>query len=199
MDSSYGGVQRTLCPDDAAGVAALYPLSGDPVPAAPGIGGSSRNGAITLTWANVAGELGYEVWRASLPCYLAIAVDFDLADTVAAGVLSYADDDHGNGLAPNTTYCHRVRAFNAGGESSFSQPVQSEGTPLPTTLGDTDCDTSIGAVDALGVLRHVAVLTGGPACIPNGDVNCNGSIDAVDALLILRHVAGLAPPLPTAC
>jgi hypothetical protein len=196
MDESYGGVQRTLCPDDAAGVAALYPLTPSTPPAAPEIGGSSRNGAITVSWANVANELGNEVWRAPLPCDLAIAVDFDLVDTVPAGVLSYADDDHGNNLDPDTTYCHRVRAFNAGGESAFSQPSQSDGAPLPMTLGDTNCDTTIGAPDALGVLRHVAALTGGPSCILSGDVDCNGSISAVDALRILRHVAGLQPLVP---
>jgi hypothetical protein len=60
--------------------------------------------------------------------------------------------------------------------------------------GDTDCDGSTDAVDALHVLRDVVGL-GQSACIERGDVNCDGKRTAVDALGILRFVA-LLPPAP---
>lgn len=196
MDATYGGVQRTLCPDDAAGVVGLYPLTAGAPPPPPGNPGATRNETVTVTWTDVASELGYELWRAPLPCATTLAVDFRFLDSVADGVQSYVDNDYGNGLNASTTYCYKLRSFNTSGTSGFSGGAQSNEAPLPQTLGDVDCDGDVDAVDALGVLRHVATLTGGPACIASGDTDCGGTIAATDALRILRHVAGLQPLVP---
>lgn len=90
-------------------------------------------------------------------------------------------------------------------------------SPQPTTKplvwGDTDCDSQIGPLDSLRVLRLNAGLSTateatcmamGGLLIVNGtlqlwgDVNCNG-LDPVDAILILRFGAGLPVQTPADC
>ncbi len=66
-------------------------------------------------------------------------------------------------------------------------------------FGDVDCDGSVNAVDALKVLRSVALLSVTSGCATPigsgdplmGDVDCSGGVDAVDALALLRYVANL--------
>ena len=82
-------------------------------------------------------------------------------------------------------------------------------TPTPSTgpqlvQGNVDCLGDVSAVDALGVLKHVALLPPNPkgeGC-PDigqqvasawGDVNCDDSVDSIDALGILIFVAHLPP------
>jgi titin len=86
-----------------------------------------------------------------------------------------------------------------GGETPTPTPTGETPTPTPTPTptatpdgiqGDTNCDETVTAVDALFILREVARLSPG-ACAENGDVNCDGDRTSVDALGILRHVAGL--------
>ncbi|HEY5638741.1 MAG TPA: matrixin family metalloprotease [Dehalococcoidia bacterium] len=119
MDASYGGVSRTPCADDDAGASAVYPLDGGAPPAAPGSFSASGTTEALLTWSDVAGEWGYEVWRAPLACASATGPDFTLLDTVADGTLAYTDNDYGNGL-PSGSYCYKARAFDKSGESAFS-------------------------------------------------------------------------------
>ncbi len=58
--------------------------------------------------------------------------------------------------------------------------------------GDTDCGSTVTAVDALFTLRYVADIEPFAACIfVGGNANCDGNINAVDALAMLRDVAGL--------
>jgi hypothetical protein len=87
-----------------------------------------------------------------------------------------------------------------------------EASPTPGGLliqGDVNCSGEADAVDALQVLRHVALLsaTPPPGC-PEigsgvaslwGDADCNDAVDAVDALQILRHVAQLQVTQPPGC
>lgn len=70
---------------------------------------------------------------------------------------------------------------------------------LGLIAGDTDCDATVDAVDALQVLRETAGLPAGAECLPAGDVNCDGARTAVDALFILRHVAALPVNQPDDC
>jgi hypothetical protein len=136
MDGSYGGIVHTPCADDEAGASALYPLGSGTVPPAPGgLSASGGANAINLAWQGVSGEMGYEVWRAALPCSGASESDFSLIDTVVAGVLAYSDNNYGSGLDMGSDYCYAVRAFNQNGESPFSTPAGlagSGGTPTPT-------------------------------------------------------------------
>jgi CSLREA domain-containing protein len=83
-----------------------------------------------------------------------------------------------------------IGAFEFGAEPGPFPPPQS---------GDADCNSSVEAVDALSVLRHVAALPPRAACLELGDVNCDTAIDAVDALLVLRYVAALPVSLPPGC
>lgn len=223
MDSSYGGIVHTPCADDAAGASAIYPLGTGSVPAPPnGLAAAAGANAINLTWQDVASEMGYEVWRAALPCSGAAGNDFSLIDTVAAGATTYTDDNYGSGLDMGTDYCYKVRAFNKNGESAFSSPAGTgSGSPTPTPsppptpspsptptpslspppapLGDTTCDGVVDAIDALFVLRSVAGLGPAPDCIARGDVDCDTDLDAVDALGILRYVAGLSTLVGYGC
>lgn len=57
--------------------------------------------------------------------------------------------------------------------------------------GDVDCNGSVEALDATGVLRDVGILAA-PDCIIAGDVDCDGDRDGMDALLILRFIVALA-------
>ncbi len=133
MDGSYGSVQRTLCADDQDGAEALYALSAGSPPPAPGNVGAGRSGAVTVTWDDVANEMGFEIWRAPLACATAQTSDFKLLDTVGDDILSYVDNDYGGGLDGQSTYCYKLRSFNTSGASAFSATVQADGTgPTPT-------------------------------------------------------------------
>ena len=65
-------------------------------------------------------------------------------------------------------------------------------------MGDVTGDGSIGAADAVQILRW---LVGLPICqgcdISNGDTNCDDGIAAADAVTILRWLVGL--PVGDAC
>jgi CSLREA domain-containing protein len=82
------------------------------------------------------------------------------------------------------------------GTSEFSDCIEGEG--IGGHLGDVDCDGGVDAVDALGVLRHVANLSD-PPCLNLADVNCDTAVNAVDALGILRFVAGLSVNQEPSC
>ncbi|MGB7156758.1 MAG: fibronectin type III domain-containing protein, partial [Tepidisphaeraceae bacterium] len=67
---------------------------------------------IDLAWNDVATETGYTIERS-----LTGTGGWTQIDTVGANVTTYADS---TGLSGNTTYHYRVRATNAGGDSSYS-------------------------------------------------------------------------------
>ncbi len=98
----------------------------------------------------------------------------------------------------------------AGNTSEFAVPVA-----LQFLKGDIDCDGSVTSVDALFLLRQVALLpvnlnAGCPAmdaaaaasvsaATARGDIDCDGGITSVDALFLLRYVALLNVSLPGGC
>jgi hypothetical protein len=65
-------------------------------------------------------------------------------------------------------------------------------TPIPTgapLLGDANGDGSVGADDALLILRYSLDIIGSDGLVlENCDMNSDGEIDASDALLLLRLV-----------
>ena len=87
--------------------------------------------------------------------------------------------------------------------TSSPEPIDSAvPTPTPTSTpspqppqtdsalhGDTDCDGTIDAKDALAVLRSVASISGAGCSPAATDVNCSGAAETTDALAILRYVA----------
>lgn len=68
------------------------------------------------------------------------------------------------------------------GEVDFIRPV----------FGDTDCDLTVGAKDALMDLRLTAHFVSGAPCFNVSDANCDGAHDALDALAKLRYAAHLS-------
>ena len=83
------------------------------VPAAPRLEAARvAHRAVRLAWTNVANETGYQIYRR----VDGSAADYALIRTVGANVTSVTDD----GLEVGKTYLYKVRAFNAAGNSAFS-------------------------------------------------------------------------------
>lgn len=70
----------------------------------------------------------------------------------------------------------------------ISSPGSSAGAVLQ---GDTDCNQTVDAEDALWALREAASLDVQPCTKTAGDVDCDGSIEAGDAIAIIEFSAGL--------
>lgn len=96
--------------------------------------------AIDLTWRdNSSDEDGFEIERQLQ------GRDWQRITTVGRNVTNYSD----TGLSPNTTYCHRVRAYNAAGSSDYSNtscattprlnrdPIANAGPDQTVTAGTT--------------------------------------------------------------
>lgn len=116
MPSMCDRTQLVLEPDDIAGLEAIYPPSSAvQPPSAPSLssvvtGGSSPTSTLVLSWSNVSNEDGYRVERS------ADGSSFTQIAQVGSNVVTYTN----TGLAANTTYYYRVRAYNSGGSSSYS-------------------------------------------------------------------------------
>lgn len=67
--------------------------------------------SIYIDWTDVSGETGYKVEQGDANCS-----NFSQIDTTGADVSEYT----ATGLSTGTTYCYRVRAYNGGGDSSYS-------------------------------------------------------------------------------
>ena len=74
----------------------------------------TQKATINLSWTdNSLNEDGFRIERGSLP-----AGPFSLLTTVGANVTAYSDVI--NADAGGTQYCYRVQAYNAAGQSGFS-------------------------------------------------------------------------------
>ncbi|MCC6858164.1 MAG: M36 family metallopeptidase [Bryobacterales bacterium] len=95
-------------------------------PAAPtGLGaGAVSSSQINLTWTdNSDNEQGFKIER----CQGAGCSSFAQIATAAAGATSYGD----TGLAANTTYGYRVRAYNTAGDSGYSNVAEATTQQAP--------------------------------------------------------------------
>jgi hypothetical protein len=112
------GQDKFIQPDDQAGAASLYPLSG----AAPGAPSAlsvtqSAPTSNTLTWTGASGsKFAYQIDRATPDCNST----FRPLNSVAGTSTTYVDNNYGQGLPANTPYCYRIKALGAGGDSAFS-------------------------------------------------------------------------------
>jgi hypothetical protein len=70
---------------------------------------------------------------------------------------------------------------------------------LPIFCGDVDCNGTVDAHDALGIILVLASVEPVADCISEGSVNCDGVLDINDALDILRYAGGLPLGLPEGC
>ena len=130
-DDSGDGIQEPLL--DVSNTAifnpALVPTTVETPPAAPTnlLTEAISSSQINLTWTdNDNTEQGFKIER----CTGAACTDFVQIGTVVANVTSYAS----TGLAPETSYSYRVRAFNAAGDSDYSNTasaVTPTGPALP--------------------------------------------------------------------
>ena len=114
--SNYISVKGTA--DDIVTLKFSGQSNGPPPAAAPAAPGSLVARAvsktrITLSWTDNAGnEAGFRIER----CTGAGCTNFTQIAQVGAGVTSFSN----SGLRRRTTYSYRVRAFNAGGDSGYS-------------------------------------------------------------------------------
>jgi len=98
-----------------------------PTPAPPtGLGATATSASqIDLAWGdNSVNENGFEIER----CLGAGCTNFTAIASVAANVLTYSN----TGLAANTLYRYRVRAFNDGGSSGYSNEVAATTLAAPS-------------------------------------------------------------------
>ena len=65
----------------------------------------------TVTWENVNNETGYEIYRA-----FSSGGTYTQIGTTGTDQITYTDNE----VIPNTQYCYKVKAINAGGNSPFS-------------------------------------------------------------------------------
>ena len=106
---------------DSLGVGTIVNDDGAAPPMAPGnlIANATSSSTIALAWKdNASDEAGFQVERKS-------SGEFALLATVGANVNVY----HDSGLLAGTAYVYRVRAFNASGNSLYSNEVSA--TTLP--------------------------------------------------------------------
>ncbi len=110
----------------AAEVQSIYNGTLPSAPAAPDnlVATGTSSSQIQLTWNdNSTNESGFKIERKQG----AAGVYQEIAQ-VAAGNTAYTDNA---GLAPNTQYFYRIRAYNAGGNSTYSN--EDDGATLPAT------------------------------------------------------------------
>ena len=82
---------------------------------------------IGLGWTDNSGnELGFKIERSETGG----GGGYTEIDTVGAGVETYPD----TGLNPDTTYYYRVRAYNAAGNSAYSNEASAHTPPLPCII-----------------------------------------------------------------
>jgi predicted secreted protein len=101
---------------------------------------------INLAWAdNATDETGFKIER----CTGAGCSDFSQIATVGANVTGYSN----TGLAASTSYSYRVRAYNGGGDSDYSN------TASATTLASTSPPAAPSSLTALAVSSSQINLT----------------------------------------
>jgi hypothetical protein len=145
------GQRKTIKPDDRAGAASMYPLSGSP-PAAPTNVTATQNGnAYNVSWtASTGSKNAYDVERGNSACSGAWVP----AGTVAAASTSFTDDDFGAGLSG--TYCYRVKAIGVGGDSGWTtQTVQGVPQTVSVSPNNATVDPDV-ATSFVATYRHTA-------------------------------------------
>jgi fibronectin type 3 domain-containing protein len=96
---------------------------------------------IDLAWTdNANDEDGFKIER----CTGTGCTDFAQIATVASNVTTYSD----TGLTAETTYCYRVRAFNANGDSDYSN-IASATTPAPLPTAPSNLTASAMSVSQI--------------------------------------------------
>lgn len=138
--SHHGGVARWLYADEPA--TPLEPVEVTPAQPVLDIPATTTS-QIRLRWVDDSrDETGFKIERKSQ------GGSFSQVATVGANVTTYSDTE----LSPATTYCYRVRAFNAAGYSSYSNER------CATTADIAPRAQSMSIVLILGILGGIALL-----------------------------------------
>jgi hypothetical protein len=114
-------------------------------------------GQLTLTWTdNATNEDGYKVERASGSCTPTPGTFAEIAGALPPNTVTYVDAGLGNGV----TFCYRVRAYNAAGNSGYSNLAG--GTTVAVPGAPTNLQISfLDRLDALlGRWHYVEGTTG---------------------------------------
>lgn len=125
------GQDKFIQPDDQAGAASLYPLSGA-APGAPTALSVTQTAPTSnlLSWTAASGsKFAYQIDRATPDCNSA----FRTLNSVAGTSTTYVDNNYGQLLPANTPYCYRVKALGTGGESAYSNSAQNGAAQCPVT------------------------------------------------------------------
>jgi subtilisin family serine protease len=127
-------------------------FAGAPPPSAPENGPSDltatpvSSSEINLAWVdNTIDEddvEGFEIHR----CQGAQCTNFAVVAIVAANAVGYTN----TGLSANTPYSYKVRAYNSGGTSEFSNPAQATTQPAPVPPAGP---TNLAATTGLGIIN----------------------------------------------
>jgi hypothetical protein len=134
-------------------------------PAAPGslVATTVSSGQIDLVWNdNANNEAGFKIERSTN------GLDFTQIAIAGANAAGYSD----HGVAAATTYSYRVRAYNAGGDSGYSN--ESSATTLP--LSDTTPPAAVANLAASSVSSNAMMLT----WTAPGDDGISGTAAAYD-------------------
>ena len=142
---------------------------GPTAPAAPsGLTATAAGTArIDLSWSDNSGdEDGFRLERSS------DGSTFSLLATLGAGATAYSD----TGLGSGTTWWYRVRAFNAGGNSAFSNVASAttEGDPPPPEEGTVALVWAVSEVDTYRQGRYRFGLVGVAVVESPGEAQLEG-------------------------
>jgi len=162
------------------------------VPAAPVLASAaaSSDSAVTVTWVQVAGATGYEIYRTTT-----ISAPYAYIGTAASADTSFND----TGRTPNTAYLYKVSATSVAGPSSLSNH------DVATTIAFEDPDLAGVAVKAVHILQlrtavnAMLVAANQPPSFSIGDPT--GVAIAAQDIIDLRNALDLAraqmslPPL----
>jgi hypothetical protein len=194
-----GGLLSIAASDGAADLVGQFTILVDSLSAPPapeGLVATAGDARVTLSWGDVAGATGYNVYRGT-----ASGGPYDKVNGAAIGATSFIDTDVANG----NTYFYVVRAVGPGGESGNSNEAQA--TPQVSTgqfrRGDADGSGKLDLTDAIATLQYLYMGYAAPTCKDAADTDDSGKLDLTDAIASLQFqfMGGTPPasPGPTAC